>query len=91
MNILPSYRPFVSVGDDDLINEWVDPSINPSQDFRVNPIYIVSDEYRKRINNYFRANAYVEYEIIKDLKAQLTALQEQYNDPVRFSPERDKE
>ena len=30
-------------------------------------------------------------EIIKDLKAQLTALQEQYNDPVRFSPERDKE
>lgn len=58
----------MSVGDDDLINEWVDPSINPSQDFRVNPIYIVSDEYRKRINNYFRANAYVEYEIIKDLK-----------------------
>lgn len=29
--------------------------------------------------------------ITKDLKAQLTALQEQYNDPVRFSPERDKE
>lgn len=27
-NLLPnvwSYRPFVSVGDDDLINEWVDP------------------------------------------------------------------
>lgn len=30
-------------------------------------------------------------EIVKDLKMQLTALQEQYNDPVRFSPERDKE
>ena len=73
-NLLPnvwSYRPFVSVGDDDLINEWVDPSINPSQDFRVNPIHIVSDEYRKRINNYFRANAYVEYEIIKDLKVKV--------------------
>ncbi|MFR4236055.1 MAG: hypothetical protein ACLT1W_06890 [Alistipes onderdonkii] len=75
-NLLPnvwSYRPFVSVGDDDLINEWVDPSINPSQDFRVNPIHIVSDEYRKRINNYFRANAYVEYEIIKDLKVKVMA------------------
>ena len=30
-------------------------------------------------------------EIVKDLKAQLAALQEEYNDPVRFSPERDKE
>ena len=30
-------------------------------------------------------------EIVKGLKAQLAALQEEYNDPVRFSPERDKE
>ena len=30
-------------------------------------------------------------DIVKELKTELTALQEQYNDPVRFSPERDKE
>lgn len=30
-------------------------------------------------------------EVITDLKAQLLQLQEQYNDPVRFSPERDRE
>lgn len=75
-NLLPnvwSYRPFASLGDDDLINEWVDPSINPSQDFRVNPIYIVSDEYRMSVNNYLRANAYVEYELIKDLKIKVLA------------------
>ncbi len=30
-------------------------------------------------------------DITKELKIQLSALQEQYNDPVRFSPERDKE
>ena len=30
-------------------------------------------------------------DITKELKVQLSALQEQYNDPVRFSPERDKE
>lgn len=30
-------------------------------------------------------------DVVKVLKAQLTVLQEQYNDPVHFSPERDKE
>ena len=29
--------------------------------------------------------------VITDLKAQLLKLQEQYDDPVRFSPDRDKE
>lgn len=70
-NLLPnvwSYRPFASIGDDDILNEWIDSTINPSQDYRVNPIYIVTDEFRTRINNNFRANAYVEYEIIKGLK-----------------------
>jgi len=28
---------------------------------------------------------------VKELKEQMLKLQEQYNDPVRFSPERDKE
>ncbi|WP_434800425.1 sulfatase family protein [Bacteroides fragilis] len=33
-----------------------------------------------------------EYEpVVKELKEQMLQLQEQYNDPVRFSPERDKE
>mgnify|MGYP000832444120 FL=1 len=33
-----------------------------------------------------------EYEaVVADLKQQLLQLQEQYNDPVRFSPDRDKE
>ena len=33
-----------------------------------------------------------EYEpVVKELKEQMLKLQEQYNDPVRFSPERDKE
>ena len=33
-----------------------------------------------------------EYEpVVKELNEQMLKLQEQYNDPVRFSPERDKE
>lgn len=73
-NLLPnvwSYRPFASLNDDDILNEWVDPSINPSQDYRVNPIYIVTNEFRERINNTFRANAYVEYEPVKNLKVKI--------------------
>jgi arylsulfatase A-like enzyme len=30
-------------------------------------------------------------DVVKDLKEELLRLQEQYNDPVRFSPDRDKE
>ena len=29
--------------------------------------------------------------LVKELKEEMLKLQEQYNDPVRFSPERDKE
>ena len=33
-----------------------------------------------------------EYEsVVNELKEELQKLQEQYNDPVRFSPDRDKE
>lgn len=33
-----------------------------------------------------------EYEpVVTELKTELARLQEQYNDPVRFSPDRDKE
>ena len=33
-----------------------------------------------------------EYEsVVTELKTELSRLQEQYNDPVRFSPDRDKE
>lgn len=86
-NLLPnvwSYRPFASLGDDDILNEWIDSTINPSQDYRVNPIYIVTDEFRTRINNNFRANAYVEYEIIKGLKIKVMGgfLNDDYSDEV---------
>ena len=86
-NLLPnvwSYRPFASIGDDDILNEWIDSTINPSQDYRVNPIYIVTDEFRTRINNNFRANAYVEYEIIKGLKIKVMGgfLNDDYSDEI---------
>ena len=31
------------------------------------------------------------WQLVKELKEEMLKLQEQYNDPVRFSPERDKE
>ena len=40
----------------------------------------------------YRQTLRKEYEpVVTELKTELARLQEQYNDPVRFSPDRDKE
>ena len=36
-------------------------------------------------------DAFNSWQLVKELKEEMLKLQEQYNDPVRFSPERDKE
>lgn len=69
-NLLPnvwSYRPFASLGDDDLVNSLFDPSVNAASDYRINPSWIV-EEHRKRITDNFRSNAFVEVDIVEGLR-----------------------
>jgi len=74
-NLLPntwSYRPFYTLNGYDIIENITDDQINSSSDYRINPLFIVNEEYRKRYTNDFRANAYVEYEMIQDLKIKVS-------------------
>jgi len=74
-NLLPntwSYRPLANFDGYDIIDNLTDDAVNASSDYRINPVYIVNEEYRKQFTNNLRANAFFEYEIINDLKLKVS-------------------
>ena len=64
--------------------------LNPFRDLRIIKGNI---EIPKEVRDKERKKKFIKYGAIgvAELKAELARLQEQYNDPVRFSPDRDKE
>ena len=66
------YRP-VTHDDTDLLTSLYDPEVDSSNDYRFNPILSSREEYRKRIEDNLAANTFVEYSIIKGLKAKISA------------------
>lgn len=68
------YRPVVPLGDtasslqDDLLDDFV----NPTTDYRFNPIKTAENQLRKHINHYIRINGYADYQILKDLTLRIT-------------------
>ena len=53
-------------------DELFDDMVNPTTDYRMNPVVIAENEYRlKNINNLI-ANGYAEYSILKNLKLRVT-------------------
>lgn len=74
-NLLPntwSYRPFANFDGYDILDNLTDDAVNVSSDYRINPVYIVNEEYRKQFTNNLRSNVFFEYEIIKDLKLKVS-------------------
>lgn len=71
------YRPVSPINPSKAINtdyqdELLDDMVNPTTDYRMNPVVIAQNEYRlKNINNLI-ANAYAEYSILKNLKLRVT-------------------
>ncbi|MFN0293794.1 SusC/RagA family TonB-linked outer membrane protein [Pedobacter helvus] len=63
-----SYRPLASLNDFDILDELIDESIATASDLRINPLFAVNEEYRKRTTDQFRINGNLEYEILKGLK-----------------------
>lgn len=74
-NLLPntwSYRPLANFDGYDILDNLTDDAVNASSDYRINPVYIVTEEYRKQFTNNLRANTFFEYEVIKDLKLKVS-------------------
>lgn len=64
------YRPVTqpNVELSSLLNNIQDPSVDSQNDYRFNPIMSLQNDYNKRFIENMRANGFVEYEIMKNLK-----------------------
>lgn len=69
-----SYRPVTppDVPLSTLIDNALDDSVSPTNDYRFNPIKSLQNEYRKNYTNNFQLNGFAEYEFIKGLKLKIT-------------------
>lgn len=66
------YRPISTGSDVDLINDLVDPDINGSNDYRINPILSAKNELRENYDKRLIINGYAEYAFTKSLKLRVS-------------------
>jgi TonB-linked SusC/RagA family outer membrane protein len=66
------YRPVTTNDDIDLEQDFLDPDVNASSDYRVNPYLSAKNELRRTINNTLIANAYLNYTILPTLTLRVT-------------------
>lgn len=67
------YRPITGGENYDLENELVDPDIDGSSDYRINPVINLKNELRKTTTNNVKADAFLSYKINKDFRLKITA------------------
>ncbi|WP_432713298.1 SusC/RagA family TonB-linked outer membrane protein, partial [Pedobacter sp.] len=65
------YRP-LSGSNFDLENSLIDADLNPTNDYRINPILSAKNELRQNYTNNFVGNAYGEYQVSNNLKLKVT-------------------
>lgn len=66
------YRPITGDPSVDLLNDLYDQDVNPTTDYRINPIMGAKNEYNPKYTYNFIANAYFEYKILEDLTLRVT-------------------
>lgn len=68
------YRPVTGTdaGEASLMEQPFDPNVDPTTDLRYNPLVTVNNMYNPSVTNTLFANAYLEYNILKDLKLKVT-------------------
>jgi len=67
------YRPITGGEGYDLENEFIDPDIDGSSDYRVNPVLNLKNELRETTTDNTKADAFLNYQITKDLRLKVTA------------------
>ncbi|WP_196783715.1 SusC/RagA family TonB-linked outer membrane protein [Flavobacterium hydrophilum] len=73
-NVMTSIWGMRPVASDDfnLVDEFQDPDMNASNDYRINPVMSLENTYDVTKTNNINANGYVEYQFTKDLKLRST-------------------
>lgn len=68
------YRPVTQPGIPltSLLNNTTDEGVDPTNDYRFNPILSLNNEYRKTITSYTQYNGFLEYELSKGLKLKVS-------------------
>lgn len=66
------YRPVTGGDGEELINDLFDPDLDPSTDYRVNPLMSVKNEHNPLYTYNFTANSYVQYRIFDNLILRMT-------------------
>lgn len=66
------YRPVTYIANQDLIDNLLDPDVNTSNDYRVNPILSAKNELREVYNKRIIFNGFAEYAFTKELKLKVT-------------------
>ena len=61
------YRPVGTLWQDDLMDELYDDTLDPTRDYRINPIMAVKNEHNPMHTNTFIANAFVQWKILDNL------------------------
>ena len=61
------YRPVGTLWQDDLMDTLYDDTLDPTRDYRINPVMAVENEYNPMHTTTFIANAFVQYKILDNL------------------------
>ncbi|MGV8093941.1 MAG: TonB-dependent receptor [Mangrovibacterium sp.] len=72
MHSIWSYRPVFPEPDINLDFDLNDPSIDPTSDYRTNPVLQLKNEHRESFSNGLIANGYIDYKISKELKLRIS-------------------
>ncbi|MDE6179246.1 MAG: SusC/RagA family TonB-linked outer membrane protein, partial [Duncaniella sp.] len=66
------YRPVGTLWQSDLLDNLFDDTLDPTRDYRINPVMAVRNEYNPMHTNTFIANAFVQYKILDNLVLRIT-------------------